>query len=629
MSRDHFSIFSLSDMPHSSIEPHGSFSNPGQTQITSRPLSPNTKVAIDSQIPSSHSPMPSSERDHLEPFFSRITTESSRPQVFSAPPAGRDGPDERGRDRPSSSSVRFTSQGSYQPYSSSHLSHSGPQRYGSEGETGKFFEPHQQHPPSSNVTFDHPYLSHSQSLPSSKLQRIPVHSTSPPSYPGPPQQASQYPPTSFQAMPPGVHPYYVYPGAPPGYFPPSYVPGHTMPPPMMSRGPVQLPPGYAPSYVPGHPVGHPMGHMQAPRHHVPPRSHGASRSLNQFEDIVINTKRGVHLTRMSPIEDIVTHFTSLAKDQNGSRLIQSFLTNPAHIAILFECVHENAMDMVVDPFANYIYQKFLEVSELPKKDMLGRKLRKRILYLSYHVYGCRVVQKALEVVSDAVKIELVQEIRGEVVALMKDQNANHVCQRALELVVPKEVDFMIKAIEADDVVQLSMHPYACRVIQRLLEHGVREQVTPIVLGMKDEAVPLASNSYGNYVVQTAIDQSDIDISLKHEIVEQFTDKAVALSTHKFSSNVIERCIVVGTDEQKRIIIDSIIESLGVLVSDKFGNYCVQRALEYGTPEQKSKLMHLIQSDSSLRIQKYSAHLVRAVEHAMKTGSFPSKPRKGK
>ena len=41
-------------------------------------------------------------------------------------------------------------------------------------------------------------------------------------------------------------------------------------------------------------------------------------------------------------------------------------------------------------------------------------------------YGCRVVQKALEVISKEQQREIVMQLEGHVVKLVKDQNGNHV-----------------------------------------------------------------------------------------------------------------------------------------------------------------------------------------------------------
>lgn len=98
------------------------------------------------------------------------------------------------------------------------------------------------------------------------------------------------------------------------------------------------------------------------------------------------------------------------------------------------------------------------------------------------MYGCRVVQKALEVISSEQQAMLVKELEGSLVFLfvlimqlghvmkcIKDQNGNHVIQKVIEQVPPHLTQFIIDTF-TNKVSSLATHPYGCRVIQRILEH---------------------------------------------------------------------------------------------------------------------------------------------------------------
>jgi pumilio RNA-binding family len=80
------------------------------------------------------------------------------------------------------------------------------------------------------------------------------------------------------------------------------------------------------------------------------------------------------------------------------------------------------------------------------------------------MYGCRVIQKALEVVEPAQQLELVKELDGHVKRCVRDQNGNHVIQKCIERVPAEHLAFVVSAFYGH-VFQLSTHPYGCRVIQ--------------------------------------------------------------------------------------------------------------------------------------------------------------------
>jgi hypothetical protein len=112
------------------------------------------------------------------------------------------------------------------------------------------------------------------------------------------------------------------------------------------------------------------------------------------------------------------------------------------------------------------------------------------------MYGCRVVQKALEYVNTSRLIELVQEFESPPLLLrcVHDSNGNHVIQKCIEIVskVAKEaanpdlaeylsgrIQFIIDTFQGR-VKELSSHPYGCRVVQRILEHCSNAQKAVIL-----------------------------------------------------------------------------------------------------------------------------------------------------
>lgn len=54
--------------------------------------------------------------------------------------------------------------------------------------------------------------------------------------------------------------------------------------------------------------------------------------------------------------------------------------------------------------------------------------------LSLQMYACRVIQKALEYIDSNQRIELVLELSDSVLQMIKDQNGNHVIQKAIETI---------------------------------------------------------------------------------------------------------------------------------------------------------------------------------------------------
>jgi hypothetical protein len=79
-----------------------------------------------------------------------------------------------------------------------------------------------------------------------------------------------------------------------------------------------------------------------------------------------------------------------------------------------------------------------------------------MLDLSCNQYGCRVVQKALEVLPTSLQDELVEEIRPEILRCVEDSNGNHVVQKIVESIHSEKVQFIVDAFKSK-VYEMSVH----------------------------------------------------------------------------------------------------------------------------------------------------------------------------
>ena len=91
------------------------------------------------------------------------------------------------------------------------------------------------------------------------------------------------------------------------------------------------------------------------------------------------------------------------------------------------------------------------------------------------MYGCRVIQKALDVLPIDEQLKIVTELQSHILDCIKDQNGNHVIQKAIEQIPSKHIDFIILAFKSR-ILSLATHPYGCRVVQRLFETDIKSDL---------------------------------------------------------------------------------------------------------------------------------------------------------
>lgn len=268
---------------------------------------------------------------------------------------------------------------------------------------------------------------------------------------------------------------------------------------------------------------------------------------------------------------------SVSKDQEGSRCIQKKIeaVSQEEISWFFENIVEAAADLSANLFGNYVIQKIIPLLTEDERMRLIKQLVGQVHVLSVHPYGCRVVQKLVDMSSNIDFI--LEEIGGNLLELIEDQNGNHVIQKCIEKCKDRSV---ILAQFADNSLFLATHKYGCRVIQRMLEFCEKDEVKDIVSILIDNIEALVNDQYGNYVIQHVLSIGGEEE--KNMVVEKIIQKSYELSKYKFSSNVIEQCVKTSNSAQKLRFLVKFLEPVGAkpgiyhMCTDMYGNYVVQR-----------------------------------------------------
>ncbi|XP_073290419.1 pumilio homolog 6, chloroplastic-like [Primulina huaijiensis] len=322
------------------------------------------------------------------------------------------------------------------------------------------------------------------------------------------------------------------------------------------------------------------------------------------------------------LSDIVGHIGEFSVDQHGSRFIQQKLE---HCSLeekesVFKEVVPHASKLMTDVFGNYVIQKLFEYGSPGQKEDLANQLEGQILPLSLQMYGCRVIQKAFEVIDLAQKVRLTKELDGHVMKCVRDQNGNHVIQKCIESIPADNIHFIISSFRGQ-VATLSMHPYGCRVIQRVLEHCNDELQTQFIVSeILDSVCALAQDQYGNYVTQHVLARGIP--RERSEIIEKLSGSIVQLSQHKFASNVIEKCLEYGDSVSRDLLIKEIVghgdknDNILVMMKDQYANYVIQKILQKCTSDQRELLLGIIRNHlTALKKYTYGKHIVTRLEQA--------------
>ncbi|KAA8536467.1 hypothetical protein F0562_028945 [Nyssa sinensis] len=304
----------------------------------------------------------------------------------------------------------------------------------------------------------------------------------------------------------------------------------------------------------------------------------------------------------------------MAKDQHGCRFLQRIFDDgtPQDVQIIFNEIIDHVVELMMNPFGNYLMQKLLEVCKEEQRMQILLMVTEEpgeLIRISLNTHGTRVVQKLIETLKTRQQISLViSALEPGFPALIKDLNGNHVVQRCLQCLSSEENKFIFVAA-AKYCVEIATHQHGCCVLQRCISRSTGEHRETLVAEISENGLLLAQDAFGNYVVQLIL---ELKIpSATSNLISQFEGNYVHLSTQKFSSHVVEKCLVIFNDEVRSKIIHELLSASHFehLLQDPHANYVVQTALRVSEGTLHNSLVNAIESYKAIsRNSPYSKRI---------------------
>lgn len=310
------------------------------------------------------------------------------------------------------------------------------------------------------------------------------------------------------------------------------------------------------------------------------------------------------------LADFLNEIYYLCKDQHGCRFLQRQLEigGPDAATKIFNEIQLNVIELMIDPFGNYLVQKLLERVNEEQRTTLVRNASSQFVRIALDPHGTRALQKLIECIDSQEEFDIVvNSLSSYVVLLSRDLNGNHVIQKCLQRLPPESCDFIFEAA-CDNCVKIAKHRHGCCVLQRCFDHGITDQCEKLSLKVGEHCVELSVDPYGNYVVQyvlsmeearlrsqTGLEQDSATTSQSIElIIKALSGSLVKLSTHKFGSNVVEKSLRIPTLAPS--LINQLLkqpEALGLLLHDAYGNYVLQTTLDVADDASFKRLSEIL------------------------------------
>lgn len=313
-------------------------------------------------------------------------------------------------------------------------------------------------------------------------------------------------------------------------------------------------------------------------------------------------------------------YYAMAKDRQGSRMLQEKIQECSAVErkYIFDALIPRLPELVFDSSSNYVIQKLCEYTTPENQGAFLAFFLSDIHHVVEHQTGCRVLQKFIEHTSASDVDQIFQALKDDLVSISYSSNGNHIVQRFIEM-LPHRLEEIVTVLQPH-VANLVIDNCGCRVMQKMFDQYDISQLRPLVEEVLSCAADLATNQYGNYVVQNILeDGPDDDIAV---LINSFAGGFYQFSIHKFASNVIEKCIRRATPEQREEIFAEIIGTpdywengrILKMVGDQFGNYVVQRIIEFGNEDQQNAIYEVVYDNADdLFTRNYAKHVISRLQ----------------
>ena len=307
---------------------------------------------------------------------------------------------------------------------------------------------------------------------------------------------------------------------------------------------------------------------------------------------------------------MLDNLNSYLTDQTRCRQIQEKLeekkNDPDFINKFYHNIESNLIDIIDHQFGNYVIQKFFDVllaqgNKIIFEDIFV-EINDKLYSLCVHNYGTRVIQKTLEKLDKGNYSKIETEklnsifkslIEKHLYKLCCDKNGNHVYQKLLRI-FPKENnknDFLY-----DELIKISFEvsiiQQGATLLGAAFEYSNKKQKLKLCEAIVARIADLIIDKYGNYTIQTVLLLFEDKINEK--IYKYIDDNLLKLSIEKFSSNVIDKCIIKDYDKSNKLIKSMIKKNIiKDMIVDQYANYPVQKAMSVSDKETCQKIAEQI------------------------------------
>ncbi|KAK9762317.1 hypothetical protein K7432_012068 [Basidiobolus ranarum] len=214
------------------------------------------------------------------------------------------------------------------------------------------------------------------------------------------------------------------------------------------------------------------------------------------------------------MESVSSELVNISLNTHGTRAVQKmieFLSNSEQIQIIIAALGPDVVALIKDLNGNHVIQRCLHCLNAADNQFVYNAVSENIVEVASHRHGCCVLQRCIDYSSESQKIQLVTRITHQALDLVQDPFGNYVVQYVLDLDRGRFSDSLIRRF-LGNVDILSVQKFSSNVMEKCIRVSTPETRKGLVeeLLIRETLDKLLRDSFGNYVVQTALDYAEFN-----------------------------------------------------------------------------------------------------------------------
>ncbi|KAJ2746633.1 hypothetical protein GGI20_001213 [Coemansia sp. BCRC 34301] len=216
--------------------------------------------------------------------------------------------------------------------------------------------------------------------------------------------------------------------------------------------------------------------------------------------------------RTQIIAGVAPDLVNISLNMHGTRAVQKIielLSTQEQIDLIISALGGGVVMLIRDLNGNHVIQKCLSRLSSKNNQFIYDSVSSSCCDVATHRHGCCVFQRCIDFAAERQKSQLVDVIISQALQLVQDPFGNYVVQYVLDLNVAAFSEPLIRKF-VDHICGLSVQKFSSNVMEkciRIASPATRKMLVAPLL-QREKLDMLMRDSYGNYVVQTALDFAD-------------------------------------------------------------------------------------------------------------------------